>query len=314
MKKLLLIPTILAMSLSMGCGDDGTPTDTGPGDAATDTAPPPNNCPFGEAQTEPCCYRSSNAANLDNPQLRVSGVQLTSPPSLSTIVVTALLTQSLDDELFNWLIEADITGTDVAITTGYGIKNADDTFSFTMGTAPGPGDANRWNPVIAAGTIAGESVSAPELNETFTVPVLNEDGSEVTLELPLRNLTLNMADLTEDRSCVGERVLGGRWLTDSGALQAYITVEDADAGLLIVEDAGINTTLCMFTANIMGEPDGTTCADVAQDTWPTQPDALCEPAGCSQDPGDDSVCDPATTCNAWFLQAGFAAQGVVISG
>jgi hypothetical protein len=165
---------------------------------------------------------------------------------------------------------------------------------------------------MVAGTISDETVSAPVLNETFTVPVLNEDGSEVTLELPLRDMTLEMANLSEDRSCVGMRV-GRNWVTTAGSLNAYITVADADAGVLNVPDAGINTTLCLFTANISMPPAGSTCADFPQAEWPVQPDALCDVAGCAQDPGDNSVCDPNSTCNAWYLAAGFAAQGVSIT-
>ncbi len=314
MKKLFFV--LLASTLVMACGDDSAPpmdsgtADTGGGDGGTVMG----TCAFPDEQMGPCCYRKSNADSLDNPTMRVAGVQITTPPSLSTIIVTTLLVDALDRELFNWLIDTEITGTDVTLTTGYGIKNADDSFSFTMGTAPGPGDPNRWDPVIISGSIAGETVSAPVLNETFTVPVLDEDGMTVTLELPLRNMTIEMATLSEERSCIGGRLPGNRWTTDDGLLTAFITVEDADAGVLDVPDAGINTTLCMFTANISGEPDGTTCAMVDQATWPTQPDALCDDAGCTQDPGDGSVCDGSTTCNAWFISAGFAAQGVDITG
>jgi len=37
-------------------------------------------------------------------------------------------------------------------------------------------------------------------------------------------------------------------------------------------------------------------------------------AGCERNPaGATTVCDPATVCNAWFVDAAFAAQGVEIA-
>ncbi len=335
MKKLCLMPLVL--TLFMGCGDDSSPPSDGGTDATVDSAPPMGTCPVPDEQMGPCCYYASNAESLDHPALRVAGVQITTPPSLATIIVTTLLVDSLDRELFNWLIDTEISGTDANITTGYGIKNADGTFSFTMGTAPGPGDANRWDPISISGSIAGEVVSAPVVSETLTVPVLDQDGMNVTLELPLRNMTIEMATLSEDRSCIGQRLPGNRWTSTDGLLTAFITVEDADAGILDVPDAMIHQSLCTFIANMpatagdctmptdcpMGytcntdskcaRPDN--CLDTPQndDTWSAKPDALCDTAGCTQDPGDGSVCDPATTCNAWFISAGFAAQGVTIN-
>jgi hypothetical protein len=329
MKKLLLV--VFALMLAASCGDDSSMPMDGGSDTGTSSL-----CPVPGEQMGACCYRESNAANPDTPMMRVAGVEIATPPSLATIVVTSLLVAALDDELFNWLISTEISGTDATITTGYGVKNADGTFSFTMGTAPGPGDPNRWDPVTITGSIAGETVSAPELNQTLTVPVLDEDGTTVTLELPLRNMSITMATLSEDRSTIGSRLPGGRWTSDQGQLQAYITVEDADAGILDVPDAMIYQSLCTFIANMPAEggdcaapTDCTTgydcvegtctrpanCVDVAQseDEWASKPDSLCDTSGCTQDPGDGSVCDPGTTCNAWFISAGFAAQGVTIN-
>jgi hypothetical protein len=325
MKKLFLVP--LALTLMASCGDDSMPMM----DAAADTGTPMASCPVMGEQMGPCCYYKSNADTLDMPEMRVAGVQITTPPSLATIIVTTLLVDALDRELFNWLISTEISGTDATLTTGYGVKNADGTFSFTMGTAPGPGAPDRWDPKVIMGSIAGDTVSAPVLDETLTVPVLDEDGTSVTLELPLRDMTIEMATLTEERSCIGNRLPGGRWTSDEGLLTAFITVEDADAGVLDVPDAGINQSLCTFIANMpatsgscadmtecpMGYActDGTcerpmNCVDVPQseDAWAAKPDSLCEAGGCSQ-----GGCDPATTCNAWFISAGFAAQGVEIN-
>lgn len=312
MNKHLAILIALALPFAAACGDDSTSvTDSGVAtDSATDSATPPSRCTFPDEQSDPCCQRASNADRLDAPELRISGLTLSQPPSLSTIIVGQLLINALNDDLFNWLITANITGTTAEIVTGFGQKNADATFSFTVDAAPEPGDPSRWNPVMMAGSMDGETLSAPELTETFTVPIFTEDGTTVQLELPLRNMTLTMATFSEDRSCIGATQPGGRWDVSQGALQAYITVEDADAGRLFVEDAGIDTTLCMFTANMPTEPG--TCADYPQADWSVKPDSLCDAGGCTLDTGDGAICDPATTCNAWFLVAGFASQGVEI--
>jgi hypothetical protein len=313
MKKTCLLALVVSLA-GFGCGDDGGGADTGTPDAG-DTGTPMGSCYFGDEQSPPCCYRTSNADRLDSPALRVSGVQLSTPPSLSSIIVTQLLVDALNEELFNWLILAEVSGTTAEITTGYGEKNADSSFSFTMGSASPPGDPDRWNPVTVTGAIDGETVSTPVLDSTFTVPVLTEDGSAVQLELPLRNLSVTMATLTEERSCVGVTQPGGRWDTSQGRVTAYITTVDADAGRLQVPEAGIDTTLCLFTANIPMSTEGESCFNVDQAEWDIQPDALCpDDSACQQDPGDGSVCDPATTCNAWYIDAGFAAQGVTISG
>jgi len=312
MNKLLSILLALAVPFAVACGDDGTaPTDSGTGDGSmADTGTLPSRCTFPDEQTDPCCQRTSNADQLDAPEVRISAVQLSQPSSLSTIIVRQLLSDALDDDLFNWLITADITGTAANIETGFGQKSPAAVFSFTMDAAPAPGDPSRWNPVTMTGSMDGETLSAEELTETFTVPIFTEDGTTVQLELPLRNMTLNMLTFSEERSCVGVTQPGGRWDAAQGSIQAYITVADADAGRLFVEGA-IDTTLCMFTAG-MPTMDGT-CADHPQSDWLVQPDAICDDAtGCNVDPGDGTVCDPSTTCNSWLLVGGIAAQAVDI--
>ncbi|RLB54091.1 MAG: hypothetical protein DRJ42_10110 [Deltaproteobacteria bacterium] len=309
--KHLSILLALALPFAVACGDDGTtPTDSGTGDSSMgDTGTLPSRCTFPDEQTDPCCQRTSNADQLDAPELRISGVQLSQPSSLSSIIVSQLLTDALNDDLFNWLLTANITGTTAEITTGFGQKSPAAVFSFTMDAAPAPGDPSRWNPVMMTGSMDGETLSAPELSETFTVPIFTEDGTTVQLELPLRNMTLSMLTFTEERSCVGGTQPGGRWDTAQGSIQAYITVADADAGRLVA--GPIDTTLCMFTAG-MPAMDGT-CADYPQSGWAVQPDAICDDTtGCAADPGDGTVCDPSTTCNAWLMIGGIAAQAVDI--
>ncbi len=186
-----------------------------------------------------------------------------------------------------------------------------------MGAAPTDtgGDANRWDPITLNGTITGDAVSAPTYDGTLTVPVFDTmDPTLLVLELPLKSLTIDMACLAEDRSCVGARS-GSQYRTNGGHLSGYITVTDADAGHLDVSlgTVSINTTLCMYIAGMSAMPD--TCADYPQSTWAVQPDSMCDATSCQGNtPGTTDVCDPATTCNAWKIVGGFAAQGVEITG
>jgi len=305
----ILLPVLAALALG-ACGDDDMPPGTDGGVDGGISCPA--TAPGRGEMLPPCCYRVSNADRLDAPELRMAAFIISEPASLSDAVVTAVLANALDSEHFNWLLRAEITGTDASITTGFGVRSCP-----AMGGDSCPGDstfafdtAGDYPPVTFAGSLDGETLSAPRLDQAFTVPIFEEDGSTVLLTLPLNNMQLARALLSEDRTCVGAR-RGRNYMTD-GEISAFITVEAAKVGRLVVGTT-LDTTLCGL---IRGETTpGVTCDDAPQSEWTHQPDALCEgtPATCTQDPGDGSLCDASTTCNAWFVQATFAAQGVEIT-
>jgi hypothetical protein len=312
--------TFVALVLTVACGeqDDGLPETPPPqprpdaGSGPVDCTPP-TSAPDPDGMMGPCCYRVSNADRLDAPELRLSGIGVTSPISLANAVVDSLLSTGFDGETFNWLVQGTVTGTDVTLRTGYGMRNGDASFSFTSGAAPvtpeNP-DPNRWDPVDLTGTLTGEVLSTPPYGETLTIPAFDSaDPTVLLLELPFKSLTIEMATLSESRSCVGARVRN-RYETSSGRLTGFLTVEESDASALVIEGI-LDTTLCMFIAGMSGDPG--TCADVPQTGWDTKPDSLCDASGCALNPmGTTDVCDPASTCNAWQIVAGFAAQGVEI--
>ena len=303
-QKLALAAAILGLSLGIGCGDDdggGTDGGTTGGDTGVAMCSPPDMAPMPEGMMGACCYRVSNADRLDAPEMRLAGIRVTEPAPLNNVVIQQLLRDALDAELFNWIFASTITGSDISIQTGYGERNADGTFSFVMGAAPGPGAADRWDPVTATGTITGEVVTTMPVMESLTVPVLEEGTDTVVTELPLRGLTLEMATLTEDRSCIGTRGPAA-YRTGDGTLHAYITVEESKD--VLIDTEALMATLCDLLRGQATE--GTNCIE-PQDTWTVPPDSTCDASGCTQ-----GGCD-ATTCNAWRVTAEFAAHGVEIT-
>ncbi len=259
---------------------------------------PTTGVPDAEGLMGRCCFRAMN--DPAHPTFRISGLSIGSPPSLASPILRATFRDALDQERFNWLIEVDGPDTGSAtVQVGAGLRGADGTYSFAMGSAPGPGDSDRWNPVTGPATLTGERLASDPLS-TFAVPVLDDLG-DVALELPFQSFSIGMANMSESRSCIGARS-GPAYDTSQGAMRGFITI--ADAMTAPVRLGPIDTTLCRFTANITG--DGNTCATVPQTDWTIQPDARCDETSCT------TSCDPDSTCNAWLVTAGFAAHSVDI--
>ena len=311
-----LIVGLSIAGFSIACGDDdgGGGTDAA---VAEDSGVAPPKCPSGDLIPDDdglmgaCCYRVSNADRTDNPEYRLSALSISKPESISGPIRNAL-TKAIDEERFNWLLRVQNAGADGAITlqTGFGKRNNSDvTFSFANGDAPCidpevtecPDEVNRWDPLNIDATLTGESFSAPTVEGEFTVPILENDGVAVVLELPLRSFTVNMATMSEERSCIGRRI-GNSYNTDDGSLQAYVTVADAAAGM--VEVPPISTSLCNVLA---GRPVANDeCTDVPKSEWPVPADAFCDNTGCVD------TCEVAD-CNAWKILGGFTAHGVEIT-
>jgi hypothetical protein len=297
MRTLLIMGATFA--LLTACGDDGTMTDAGPGgtDGSTrSVCPNGEGIPAPEELTEPCCYRTSNADRLDAPELRLSFLNLMSPPSLS--VASLVLATSLDTEAVNWLVRGEITGSDVTFVTGAGTRNADGTYSFNDGT---------YAPVTLMGSITGETVSMDPFGEPLIVPLYDTNGVDLLVELPLRNVAIPEATLTEDRSCIGQRI-PGRY-TAGGSLTAFISLDDAIGRELVVGTA-LDTTLCNLLVGMANENE-MECTDFDRTMWMYKPDSLCD--GASPETCTHGACDADTECNAWKVEAGIAAFGVEIT-
>ena len=320
-RKALLSSFLLSIFASalIACGDDdggvvpdaGDPSDAGetPTDGGSDPVEVcPDDGPDPEGLMGECCYRHSNADRLANPEFRVSGLNITRPASLGNVIVQSALKTSLEDELFNWLIRLEGLGEsdDVRIVTGYGARNEDATFSFADGNAPEPGDPNRWDPSETdQAMLDGETVSTPLINEFISLPIFEEDEVTVSLELPLTTIELIRMEMSVDRTCVGERTRP-RYDTSHAEVRTFVRIEDSKG---TVNFPGLSAQLCNFIrGHAAYEGD---CEEVPVADWTYKPDAICEEDGCRE--ANEGECATPDTCNAWTVQAQFAAHGVEIT-
>lgn len=290
---------LVLLLIASGCGDDSTtPNDAGGRGDTGATNICPATAPNRDDMMPPCCYRRSNADQLDAPEFRLAALQLSLPGSLS--IVNTLLPSGFDNESLNWLVRGTITGTTATIETGIGMRNTDDTFVF---------DRTMYPPVTLTASIAGETITSEPYGELLTVPLFDPMTSTLIIELPLRNLSLPGITLTENRSCIGTRQNPSAYNTTQGTLSAFITVDDATGRNIMY--GPLNTTLCMLLASMASSTFmGMDCDDIPRAMWMAKPDSICDgamPETCTM-----GGCDPNTDCNAWQVQGGIAAHGVEI--
>lgn len=306
-KGLLSILLILSVS-ALACGDDKKNGGNGGGDQDASVqaeCPTASKLDEGEGLMGSCCYRKSNAESLEAPELRLSSIKITAPAALSTAIINGALQNFLDDETFNWLVRLDgLDGDDPTYTTGFGEQNPDASYSFRP-------SSDEFAPATGSGALADETFSAGPATETIIVPILDAETLEPTVRFALTNLSIVKAALSESRSCVGTRGEDA-YDVDSGELTAFVTKEAAAEARVTIEGA-LDSSLCdLLSGNITTEFDPETACTGDQTEWTYPPDALCGEETCEADPGDGSVC-AADECNAWFLEAKFAAQGVEIT-
>lgn len=309
-----LVIGLAIAGLSVGCGDDdttGTP-DTGGGDTGGDTSGEDTggggineNCPEDDdgvaymgRNMGACCSSASNAAKQDAPEFRISGLDITSPSSLANVVIAGQLQTAIDDGSFNWLIQVSGASADgtVDVTTGFGTLNAaDNSYDFATG---------EFAPVMTTATLTGETFVAETLDMTVIVPIVDEEGNP-TLSLPLQQLTLETATMSEMRDCVGVRNRNSFDTTQS-SLRTYITIEDAMSQQVSI--SALDTSLCNILRGAVTAGPDENCLDTARADWRSKPDALCDAGTCTE-----GACDPDDDCNAWTLAGGVSAQAVEIN-
>jgi len=291
-------------------------TDSGPPvDAAPRRLCPTDGVPSPDELMGPCCWRVDQTTQSEAPEARLNYLEITEPigSPLASMTLRRVLNESMQDESFNWLFRVDGAAADGAVTvvTGFGRRNTDGTYSFSGGSADG--DPDTWCPASLPATLAGESVASEELEGALTVPVFDDAGVMLQVELVLRALTIREANWTESRSCIGAKTNRPFTYTPGAELAAFIEVEPSRTQMINVPP--VITTVCAAVAGALD--DATYCDTVAQGEWMIPPDSLCDATGCMQNTtGMTDVCDPASTdpggCNAWHLVAGFAAAGVDI--
>lgn len=311
----LALPSLL-ISLAAGCGDSNPPvtqTDAGP-TTGTDSGPVTSSCPTrdvpnAEETTGACCYRASQADHADSPEMRIRYLDIAAPSAspLASTAVEGVLNSTLGTETFNWLIAMSLSGSDgaVDITTGFGTRIAGPptTYSFAA-----DGD---FPPATISGTRTGDTITSGTASTPVEIPIYDETGTVQQITLILHALRVMEATLSEESSCIG--ALSGNRFTTAATLEGYVTVEDAQNGTINVPP--INTTLCSLIAGELITPSGSDpLCDRDRSEWTAQPDSLCDGETCQANPaGSTEVCDPLTTCNAWRLEANFAAVGVEIT-
>lgn len=305
--------TVSSFALALaGCPSD-PPAGNDAGPVSTEDAPmtmgmqrcPTTGVPAPEEQMLPCCYRHSQADQQEAPEMRLRFLQIDEPAMspLASTAVEGVLNNGLQEETFNWLFRT--TGADgdgpIEITTGFGVRNADGTYTLGSGEYP---------PLVLPGMLAGETASTDTVLGPLDIPVFDETGEVLQLVLRLRSVRVIEANLTDSRNCIGAR--RGNAFTTDASLEGYVTVADAREGMINVPP--IMSTLCSVIAGELSTPAGMMpMCDRPQTEWTAQPDSLCDADGCETNPaGSTSVCDPATTCNAWRLLAQFAAVGIDI--
>lgn len=303
MRSSSLASIVLGLALA-GCPSTPAPTDAPVAPSDTPASCPRMNVPSPEEQMLPCCYRVSQADQLDAPEARLRFLDITAPAGspLAGSTVGDLLNTSLREETFNWLFRLEGADADgpVTITTGFGRRETDGTYTFAAATDP-----TEWAPVNLMGTITGESVTSERFDGTLTVPIFNEEMTTVQIELELEQVSVLSTTLSENRSCIG-RLRNAVTFDTAATLGGFITVESARAGMIMYP--GIDASLCGVVAGSLLDPDY--CAQPQSD-WMVQPDSICDATGCQRN-GMGGTCDPATTCNAWYLEADFAAVGIDI--
>lgn len=316
---LLTFSCVVAMLAAAGCdGNGGTDaggggTDAGSGDGGGGGGVCPTTAvPAPEELMGACCWRHEQSGQLDAPEMRLTYLELVEPldSPLSSMTLRRVLNEAMQDETFNWLFRtegADADG-DVSIVTGFGRRNTDGTYNFSAGA--GDGDPDTWCPVTIPATLTGEVVTSTDLDGAITVPVFDDAGEILQVELVLRALSIQDATWSESRSCIGTKTNRPFTYDPDAQLTAFIEVERSRTQMINVPP--VVTTVC---AAIAGSLDTATyCEDNAQGDWLVPPDSLCDDTGCRRNAtGMSDVCDPATTCNAWRIVGAFAAAGVDIA-
>lgn len=303
-------------ALALGaCNDTPAPADAAlpPADAPVILRCPTTMVPAPDELMLPCCYRMSQASQLDAPEMRLRFIDITEPAGspLAGDLVGNILNTALQEETFNWLFRT--TGADgdgpVEITTGFGRRDATTgTYRFSLGTAGTEGDPDSYLPITMAATLAGETVTSDVVTTPLTVPIFDEAGTTVQIELVLSSMRILSTTLSADRSCIGALMTSRGAFTTAATLGGFIQVAQARAGTIMV--GAISASLCGVVA---GDITDSAYCDQPQGDWAVPPNSLCDTAGVCHRDGEGGVdCDPATTCNAWYLEADFAAHGIDI--
>jgi hypothetical protein len=297
---------ILLASVLTGCPRSETPADSGTtGDGGVDAGPCAvdtaarlscDRLPHPESGVGPCCYEEAIACGSPSFRLRIASID--APTSGFGIFLRSGLIQR---ELLNMLVtvERDPFGSDdVAVQLDYG-ERGDGGFRVYDGDAPSPD----WiGGVRAPGQIVdGQLHASPFAGRRTVSSVDSYRVDPPRVDVNLYDLQITGATLTSGWSCVGG--LGSLDWEPGGDLRAYALVADMDETFLYTSTGEPVLGACAALAGLASPL--ARCADTDRSLWPTLPTASCDGVGCTE-----LECDPLVDCNAFRIDARFAAYGV----
>ncbi|MDP3274562.1 MAG: hypothetical protein Q8Q09_05160 [Deltaproteobacteria bacterium] len=251
--------------------------------------------------------------NPMRPKFVLTQIDIQQPPTLAPDrAIGRLLNTAIRNATFSWGIDIDFAAMTVRTGTmqqpiqrllGSGYYN--EALRFTVGGAPMPGTADRWNPVNLMITAMGDTVTTT-VAPLITIPVYDEAMAGMLLtELPLRNARMLNLKLTAGRNCIGSAQpnfnscgpTNNRWNTSeamvpNGILEAVLTVADTRR----IQVVSLSMPLCNLIAGTACESMG---MPVSPDMFTNRPDTMIMV---------DGVMQP-----AWTLRANIAGVAMNIA-
>jgi hypothetical protein len=197
------------------------------GDADTDDDADPDI----DEETEDVCDWRCDVTDPDMPQLRMTTLEITEPVPLSSLMIAAILADSIDGFRLIWLLEIDLE--EGTVTSGAGVADrvppeTDEEFCLL-----------RWNEDFPPDTtdivFLGEEWSTVEAIPQIRIPVYSDDSmppDPPLLVLPLSNVTVSRAGLSRPCMTIGAEGEPG------GELAGWISWGDARE--VRIEELGAN--------------------------------------------------------------------------
>jgi hypothetical protein len=240
----------------ISCGDDdnNNPTDDGGADIRDDS---------GGGDTGETCPPTSFSGGVV--EMRLRRLNVTSPPAMDNVVLQQLITDSLDRELFIWLLRFDGIGSGTLnLQTGSGEKVPGTTCTYQYLAPTYPPDSMTMTETGSAVELSGDPIAQ------LDVPMWSEGTAfpePPLLTLPLRELDIS-GTFSADHLTIGTYdPIGEEW-TDGGLLVGKITVDDAKATVI---DA-LDMTLCGLIANESNAAGPSDDCTGDPTTWTNPPD------------------------------------------
>lgn len=313
--------------LAIGCGDGsgsstggtgGTGGTTGTGGTGGQTSSPCDPaCDANAGITSECVSIKDNKDSMKF-GLRMSQLTISKPDALTAgknPVVAGIISKGVTMNLpdcnlngngtFSWLLEFDLAAGKLKTGGAYPVDDPTAGYCFVNADLSGTTVA----PLVVDATPDADGKFSVEVGGDVVVPIFLTSKEDYVL-LPLSNAKMINVTLSTDQNCIGTYDAASLdpaamclppAFTNSATLDAYVTLENADA----VPIASLKKTLC---ALLTGEDDGDAtmkhCKRDANNVITSKGD------WCST---TDMAAD-ATCADAFKLGADFAASGVTITG